>query len=446
MIIGRIFLLVPADDRLTIRKFVDGLIVPAKRELVQIFCDESVSEFHTDVKVAVAQRVISQIQLYQPHPENYLFIVRDIKCSIQSVVSWWRDHDHGNYKIQKFTKKALKREIKSQLKCLRWDWESHAEDELNKFDGPKQSLSAWIQQFASIGCLDIGKKIAGQLRIIQTGRLHLSAFRLSKADIIGHRQANCYIEDNDPGGSWNEIKSILTHSFSPETVLGIFWDEISERMEFPSENYDKFIIYEDGLWSGKEAVRRLLAIKRNSPKIPIVFRYGIVTDFGLRVVRHAIRALDLLQVVSIDTSSSELICFLREIPSHLDCGLDLEHEEYFEKMHEYVEPFAFNGMYWSESEVALCEKIGEMLVFNWLSNGRPRIELEDKIKKFRLGGGNFASTVAFSRSIPKVCLPFLWLDGSVELNGKVVAWRPLLVDARRIKDRGLLAPPSRLTI
>jgi len=32
----------------------------------------------------------------------------------------------------------------------------------------------------------------------------------------------------------------------------------------------------------------------------------------------------------------------------------------------------------------------------------------------------------------------LWLDGTVEIGGKQVNWKPLFVDARRVSDGGLL--------
>lgn len=50
--------------------------------------------------------------------------------------------------------------------------------------------------------------------------------------------------------------------------------------------------------------------------------------------------------------------------------------------------------------------------------------------------------VAFTRSVPKVCLPLLWLGGDVKLGDKTVAWRPLLVDARRVSGEDLLHSSS----
>jgi hypothetical protein len=60
------------------------------------------------------------------------------------------------------------------------------------------------------------------------------------------------------------------------------------------------------------------------------------------------------------------------------------------------------------------------------------------VQRFALGGGGFASTILFSRSVPKVCLPLLWLDGTVELGGRRLNWSPLFVDSRRTSEDGVM--------
>jgi hypothetical protein len=60
------------------------------------------------------------------------------------------------------------------------------------------------------------------------------------------------------------------------------------------------------------------------------------------------------------------------------------------------------------------------------------------VARFALGGGGFASTTVFARSVPKVCLPMLWLDGEVSIGTRKVTWKPLFVDARRVSGTALL--------
>lgn len=97
-------------------------------------------------------------------------------------------------------------------------------------------------------------------------------------------------------------------------------------------------------------------------------------------------------------------------------------------------------MDWPEGrEIALdtCKNIGGQLVREWYESERPGADVGIAVEKFALGGGGFASTVFFKRSVPMVCLPMFWLDGKVVYNGKEVRWRPLLIDSRRIRDHSL---------
>ena len=210
-------------------------------------------------------------------------------------------------------------------------------------------------------------------------------------------------------------------------------------MDFPKIEVDEFILHEDGLWTGSEAVRRLRAMQKAPPSAPVVFKYGVVSDFGIRVARQAIRSLGLKGLVSVDATASDEVAFLKdEALGPLDLGLDLLPDVYFKSLHQHVQPLAFMPKAnWSGGEREFCRRIGEQLVTRWLKHDGDDPS-EESIGRFALGGGEFASTILFSRSIPKVCLPLLWLDGLVSLNGKTVNWRPLFVDSRRVTDPKLL--------
>lgn len=437
---GILFIVLPESSVAKVQTAIRELIVPDKCNFVQVLSTASTAALSTDVSRRIVQDLTGRISAYPQCEDNRLIVGHEVKFSITDLTDWWRTHEFGHPNVKKMTTTAVIRAVKEYVEKAGWHWRAHATAEMRKFDGPPGNLSSWIQQFSELSCFDIGRKIAAKLRVIRTGELPRRAFAITAADVFGHRQACCYIQDDDAGGSWLEMQAILTHACRPGTVFPVHWNKTTKRLLFPDVPVDEFVIHEDGLWSGSEAVRRLLALKAEPPSAPVTFRFGVVTDFGLMVVRQAIRSLDLVGRVSIDASASELICFLkRDIPEALRLGLGMSPNSYSVELHRHVEPFAFSiSEDWTADEIRICEEIGEQLVGRWLSQRSTEPPSIDKIKLFALGGGRFASTVVFSRSVPKVCLPLLWLDGPVEFNGKHVNWRPLLVDARRVSDGSLL--------
>jgi len=440
---GVLFIVVTAGQLSKVETSIRDVLIPSARERVRVISDASAKEYKTDIGYCVARDIIAIMAAYPPCPGNRLLIERDVKASIVDLSGWWEAEDFGNLDINKLTPAALAREIKTHFKAECLDWRTHAQEEVKKFDGPPANLEMWLQQFSALGFPKIGQKIAAQLRVMRITDLSHVAFAQKPADIFGIERANCYVEDDDEGGSWTEIKSLLVHGVEKSTVRAIRWDKKAKTIIFPDVAVDEFVIYEDGLWSGSEAVRRLRAIAANPPNANVVFRFGVVTDFGLRVVRQAIRSLNLNAKVRIDASASETIIFLeKELAEHLNLGSSIAPEEYYSALHNHVKPLAFGITDdWTEEETVFCESVGDQLARNWLKGRIAPEELANKASLFALGAGRFASTVIFSRSVPKVCLPLLWLDGNVAHDTKSVQWRPLFIDARRVSDQSLLYMP-----
>lgn len=218
----------------------------------------------------------------------------------------------------------------------------------------------------------------------------------------------------------------------------------SGRFDLPQTHAHEIVIYEDGLWSGSETVKRLRMIKETSRGGPIRLKFLIVTDFGLMVARQAIRHLELQNVVTIDAGDARLECFLKpDLPPKLLHGEGMDPKAYFKALHNYVEFGAFrNPRDWPEDLDAsrnVARELGSQLVRHWYNNDRPGDDVEEGIEKFCLGGGGFASTMTFTRSVPKVCLPLFWLAGPVSLNGVSFEWKPLFLDARRVDAELLLS-------
>lgn len=414
-------------------------VVPERRETVLVLSDAVAAAMTTDVKAQTAQALIARISTYPPQADNRLFVERDVECSIMDLTAWWRDHAYGHPAVRKLSPAAMRRELIEHLRTTGGHWRDHALAEIRRFEGRRGNLDAWLQQFGELGQPDIGRKLAAQLRVIRTGELPTGAFSASEADVIGLRRINCYVEDGDPGGSWLEMKSLLEHSCPRDTVHAANWDEEAARLTLPDVPADEILIYEDGLWSGKEVVKRLVGLREQPGTAIVKLRFAVVTDFGLMVARQAIRAIGLEGRISVDTTKSELLRFMDPGNHGSDLGLDVEPDTFYADLHQHVRPFAFRRPDdWTASEIEFCENIGGQLVRTWLQQSSVTEPSAEKVARFALGGGRFASTVAFSRSVPKVCLPLLWLDGPVAFGGRSVAWRPLLVDARRVTEDALL--------
>lgn len=435
---GILFVVLPERRSVEVRAAVDTMIVPNERKSVIVLTDA----FQNSVDNArgkVSERLIDTIENYSAHPENRLLIDRETVCSIDRLSDWWEISEHGKESAQKLAPRGIERSIKAHLKATGLHWRSHATAEISKFDGATSTLDAWLQQFSELGHSQIARKIASQLRVVRTGIFSSSAFRERKADTLGCRRANCYVRDDDEGGSWVEMQNVLTHAFSPSTVFPIYWDESVGDISYPDIFVDEIVIYEDGLWSGHEMVRRLKAIAATPPTASIVFRFGVVTDFGLMVARQAIRYLNLSGKVTIDASASEVVEFLQQVDEEMRYGLNLDLPSYYKALHSFVRPLAFGtNNEWNQDEIKVCEEIGEQLVHRWLLEKDGKAPTKESVQRYALGGGGFASTIVFSRSVPKVCLPLLWLNGAVSLGGREVNWKPLFIDSRRVSDENLL--------
>lgn len=437
---GVLFLVVSIDSAAKVQATLTRLVVPDAAGAVVILTDGVAKDFETHVKTRVTEDLISHLQLHAANSRNRLIIERQARCNMADLEEWWITSRFGDRRVRNVSPRTIAEEIKDHLDAEGISWRTHAEAELKKFEGPQVKLDVWLQQFQTLGRPDVGRKLAAKLRVIKTGAFMKTAFAPQAASLIGHRQANCYVRDTDDGGSWVEMQSLLTHTFPVGSVFPVNWDKEAGRLDFPATDVDEFVIYEDGLWSGSEAVRRLQAIAATPPAARVTFRFGVVTDFGISVVRQAIRSLGLTASVGVDTAGLDAERFLTApVPAHLQTGVGMAQPEYFKELHEHVAPYAFREAgSWSAEEIAFCENVGRQLVGRWLRLKKEREPTADEIGVFALGGGGFGSTLAFSRSIPKVCLPLLWLNGPVEVGGKLLNWQPLLADARRVSGDGEL--------
>lgn len=342
--------------------------------------------------------------------------------------------------------------ISDELKVRNLHWLGRAMSEWSKSSIPAESPEVMVQQFAELGYAQIGKQLLKSLRVVTEAELR-AAFKTSDAEQLGLHVVHAYVHDGEAGSSSLAVKNVLEHLYPSDEVVKI---DVENLADIASINADIVYVYEDGLWSGVELVRRLNAICATAhfktSDIQLHFKYGVTSDAGLvaarlfakreRIGRVQFRAATLENHFTFLKAGTDT-CLL-----HLT---DRSDDEIRKALDAEIEPFAFRSAAgWDHersSAISVCSNIGEQLIRPFLERnakekfaarkdkevGSAPVPISDaKVARWGLGALGFASTIVFSSSIPKPVLPLFWLNGTVCLDGKTVQWRPLFWDVRRI--------------
>jgi len=310
----------------------------------------------------------------------------------------------------------------------------------------RQRVDNWIGQFGQLGKYGwIGEAILGEVLMID------QSFPGDRLAAYADDPALALSVNVDPKGVFKSaeiIANLLSKRHNGRTVYR--WP--AEAIEVGKS--DRLMLFEDGLWSGTEAVgviRSLLGQRNHNPKtkvlddparlsaVDLTLVYGVATDYGQALVRRylsdqrltniRISAVDVLPVADSDllrdltdpTFDPETL--YREGPDagrlrpHLFAAL--EHRgvptKALEEMHEF------------------CSGVGYQLFKNYLDRQRVVANWdpwpETKLGKAALGYHGLAFTHAFGHSVPKASLPLLWSRGPVEWKGRTVTWKPLFDNA-----------------
>lgn len=413
-------------------------VIPKYRDSIIVLTEEA---FDIGNVTEAAKRISDNIDYSNANEESYLLILDDTKADHGKIKSRWQSAGKDPERLYLGGPRRVHEKLKKTLNQLGFHWRAYAQSQLDLFDGKTTPLDRWCDQFFDLDVGYLGRRLAMQLQVFDYGDEN-GPFALRLHETLGQKLLHCYIDDGDHGGSWISVQDHLSHDLQAESLQPI--NVKSGAFDIPDGDMDEVVVYEDGLWSGSETVKRLKLIKESGSKVPIRFKFAVVTDFGLMVARQAIRHFELQNVVRIDANYSKLERFLKApVPKELIYGQGMEPKTYFKALHEHVEMSAFrNSQDWPESldrAREAAKDLGSQLVKHWYRTERPGDDADDGADKFCLGGGSFASTITFRRSVPKVCLPLFWLAGPITLNGRSTEWKPLFLDARRVEPELLLS-------
>ncbi|CAJ7592531.1 Uncharacterised protein [Burkholderia pseudomallei] len=345
---------------------------------------------------------------------------------------------------------TLQKVLIEELRARRLHWEDFSYDEWTKSTLGHANPIQWVQQFAELGFPNVGKHLLRSLRVITDKELH-AAFSLPPDETVGLRVAYAYIKDDEAGSSSLSIKNLLEHSYPAKDIFQL---DLGSLQILETIDKDVVYVFEDGLWSGVELVKRLAAIHESESfrrtSIQLHFRYGATSDSGLIAARLFARREKSSRVQFNAAKPGYHFKFLnRTARTEFDNLLKEDDAAIRERLDSSIEPYAFREeASWGndrESAISLCAEIGQQLVIPFLRRKKaskagaqiPNGDLdsveikEDALAKWRLGASGFASTVVFATSIPKPVLPVMWLSGDITVRGKTIRWKPLFWDVRR---------------
>lgn len=435
---AKIFVVTPKASAEEFSERILRDVIPRHRQSVIVLEEEA---FGINNVTRAAKGISDVIEDGDGNRNSYLLIVSSTRADHAKLKHRWDASGKDTGRIYVGEERRVLEKFEKVSKELGYHWNAYAQIQLQRFDGQTTSLDKWCRQFFDLKVGYLARRLAMQLQVIGLSD-HSRPFAPKAHEALGQKVLHCYFNDGDHGGSWINIQGELSHDLPADMVQAIH--TTAETIKLPDCDADELAIYEDGLWSGRETVKRLSNIKAIGCARPIRLKFAVVTDFGLMVARHAIRYFELQNLVRIDANDAKLERFLKtDIPGEFLYGEGMEPEAYFRALHDYVEQGAFrNPADWPEgieSAIHAAKDIGSQLVQHWYKNDRPEEDAIAGAQKFCLGGGGFASTMVFTRSVPKVSLPLFWLAGPVTLNGVSVNWKPLFLDARRINPKLLMS-------
>lgn len=311
----------------------------------------------------------------------------------------------------------------------------------------RPDVLAWLDQFGQLGRLTwIGEAILRSLRLIDANALGLhfaTIFDKEDGALCVNRDARRHGKSGDTIATLITKRSSRVVYESPATAIDI-------------HNHRRIILFEDGLWSGTEAMGVIESLQGKRPDkektralrdvaclsdIDFTFAYGLATNYGKAVVNKFILNEGLsgqFRVVAadeVDVASEKLISDIEN--GRMPLNEIREIGPPVSELRPYVvEQFNRDTTLTDvrrQEAVAFCRDVGRQLFGAYLDGMRKSAGWDswpkEKVDMCGLGMNGLGMVHAFSHSVPKATMPLIWGSGEVEWKGRRVLWRPLLPNA-----------------
>ncbi|CAH0140912.1 hypothetical protein [Roseomonas sp. CECT 9278] len=363
-----------------------------------------------------------------------LIIAKDVCCD-QRTLDVYSQFDIRRATISLLRQRLLRQEL--SLRGLLW--KKNISEQLEKWAAKRTDVDHWLEQFDHFGIRFIGENLLRQLEIIGPDELN-RAFILPAHSYLGQRMKFAFVPEMDPAASSNRIGAILVQLYGKDRVCG------EPDLRFDCHDVDRIILCEDALWTGNEACKIIEQVASNdmfgdhSPLKRIDFRHALVTDFGLLCCRQFIEKKNLVGKIDFILDGNQKVLNLispsiREID--IKQNWHLSPRDFERWISNHVEPLAFrNKLIWRDQyfdALNICQELGHQLITKYVEK-HDKNWPADIMSGFSLGAHRFGAFTVFSHSIPKTCLPLIWLGGRIKFGHDSLEWLPLLYDARRFES------------
>jgi hypothetical protein len=280
-------------------------VIPLHRNSVIVLEEEA---FDIGNVTEAAKKISNVIDDADAENDSHLLIVEDTRTDHKKLKHRWEGSGKDPSRVYIGEERRVLEKLRKIFMQLGFHWRAYARAELARFDGQTTPIDRWCGQLSDLKVGYLGRRLAMQLKVVGFGDSN-RPFAPRSHESLGQKVLHCYFNDGDHGGSWISVQDQLSHDLPAEMVQAI--RVTTDAIELPHTEADEIVIYEDGLWSGSEAVKRLRLIKASGCLQPIRFKFLVVTDFGLMVARQAIRHFKLQNMVRIDANDARLESFLR---------------------------------------------------------------------------------------------------------------------------------------
>jgi len=358
-----------------------------------------------------------------------LLIAKEVCCD-QRILDARHDLDIRRPAMGLLRKKRLKEELEARG----LSWRHRLNHRLQHWDSRKSDVDDWLKQFELVGRQWIGEGLLRQVDILPPDELR-RAFEPSAQIKLGANFVFTYILDSDQASSSNRIGAMLNRMYGS---VHHFADALPTA---PSGS--RVVVCEDALWTGTE-VRKQLERLMPSGELHdsvigkrILFRHGIVTDYGIWVCRHFLERNELADVAELWLGERQR--FVQALNPELSENViraqwHLSPAEFDAWLSTHVRPLVFQDeKVWQNRQVEaqrVCQAIGSQLIHQYAA-ARAKDWSEAIKQGFAIGAGRLGSALVLAHGVPKVCLPLFWLGGHVSVDSTEFEWKPLFFDARR---------------
>lgn len=314
-------------------------------------------------------------------------------------------------------------------------------------DVDAQVIDSWVRQFGKLGVsTKIPQAILAGLRLVSSSEL--GTLLLSGAAPTGALCVNN--DERTHGKSADVIANLLVKRQAGATVYKTPADAVDK-------GHTSLTIYEDGLFTGTEAVgilesllgerkpertkTRPLSDASMFPKLDLHMSYAMGTDYGRELVQLFLkeRGFDNVSVQFAEQISLTDPIMLNRIGQGEWPLADLWEQgppETGLQPHFMTQAEALRNL--SDAErgeaTSFCADVGRQLFYNYTQEMKRRKPsftdwADAKLDRCAWGMWGQGLTISFGHSVPKATLPLIWGIGQVSYAGKTTNWAPLLPQA-----------------